>query len=285
MFCLSMNYTYAELAGMIDHALLHPTMTDQEMRAGCELARKYEVATVCLKPYGVALAADLLGGSAVGVGTVIGFPHGSNTTSFKREETAQACRDGAVEIDMVVNIGKALSGDWTYVEDELGTILAETHRHDALLKVIFETDFLTRDDDKIRLCEICDRVGVDFVKTSTGFGFVRQPDGQYQSTGATPHDVTLLRAHTSPRVQVKASGGIRDLEALIAVRELGATRCGTSATAQILDEFRRREAAAKRGEIPVGPDSKTDGFSGGISSLTHAISTLETAWVWLHSIG
>jgi deoxyribose-phosphate aldolase len=258
-----MKYTYPELAGMIDHALLHPTMTDAKMRAGCELARKYAVASVCIKPYAVALAADLLRGSTVAVGTVIGFPHGSNATAIKREETAQACRDGATEIDVVVNIGKALGGDWTDVENEVAVILEETHRQGALLKVIFETDFLTRDEDKIHLCEICDRAGVDFVKTSTGFGFVRQSGGQYNYIGATAHDVALLRAHTSSRVQVKASGGIRDIDGVIAVRDLGATRCGTSATAQILDEFLHREAAAKRGEIPLGLDAKIPGDGGG----------------------
>lgn len=238
-----MKYTYAELAGMIDHALLHPTMTDAEMRAGCELARKYAVASVCIKPYAVPLAVAALRGSSVAVGTVIGFPHGSNTTAIKRSEVAQACREGATEIDVVINIGKALGGDWLYVENELREIAEETHRHRALLKVIFETDFLTNDAAKIHLCEISERVGADFVKTSTGFGFVRQADGGFNTVGATAHDLTLMRARTSEKVQVKASGGMRNLDALIAARDLGATRCGTSATAQILDEYERRKVA------------------------------------------
>jgi deoxyribose-phosphate aldolase len=246
-----MPYSYPDLAGMIDHALLHPTLTDAEVRAGCDLACSYAVASACVRPCDVPLAAECLAGSAVAVGTVIGFPHGSNATEIKRLETAQACRDGATEIDVVINIGKALSGDWAYVENELRTITEETHAHRALLKVIFETDFLTDDLAKIRLCEICDHVGVDFVKTSTGFGFVRQPDGRFLSAGATAHDIALMRAHTSPRMRIKASGGIRNLDQLIAMRELGASRCGTSATANILNEFRQRESVGKSSAAPA----------------------------------
>jgi deoxyribose-phosphate aldolase len=237
-----MTYTYSELAGMIDHALLHPTMTDEEMCAGCELARRYSVASVCIKPYAISLAVEALRGSQVAVGTVIGFPHGGSSTSIKRQETGQACRDGATEIDVVINIGKALGGDWSYVENDLREVVDEAHSHGALVKVIFETDFLTGDPDKIRLCQICEGVGADFVKTSTGFGFVRRADGHFTAIGATAHDLSLLRSHTSARVQVKASGGIRDLAGLIAARDLGVTRCGTSSTAQILDEFRSRTA-------------------------------------------
>jgi deoxyribose-phosphate aldolase len=257
-----MKYSYAELAGMIDHALLHPTMTEAEMRAGCALARKYEVASVCIKPYAVRLAAEMLHGSRVAVGAVIGFPHGSSATEVKRAETALACQDGAMEIDMVINLGQALGGDWAFVEEELRVIREETHRHGALLKVILETDFLPDDDIKIRLCGICDRVGVDFVKTSTGFGFVQQSDGQYNYRGATAHDLALFRAHTSPKVQVKASGGIRNLDALIAARDLGATRCGTSATARILDEFHHR-SAAKNSESTAAPTSSVTLSGGG----------------------
>jgi len=251
-----MKYSYAELAGMIDHALLHPTMTDAEMRAGCDLARSYRVASVCIKPYAVSLAVEALRGSGVAVGTVIGFPHGSNATEIKRVETALACREGATEIDVVINIGQALSGDWTYVEKELGEITDEAHGHGALLKVIFETDFLSDDASKIRLCEICDRVGADFVKTSTGFGFVRQADGHFNTVGATAHDLALMRASTSPKTQIKASGGVRTLEGLIAVRDLGATRCGTSATAPILDEYRRQDAAKR--DADFAPISHSD---------------------------
>ena len=240
--------TYAEIAGMIDHALLHPTLTDAEVRAGCELARSYTVASACVRPCDIALAVECLTGSAVAVGTVIGFPHGASATEIKRLETAQACREGATEIDVVINLGKALGNDWAYVEKELRAVTEETHRHGALLKVIFETDFLTDDAAKIRLCQICDSVGADFVKTSTGFGFVRQPDGRFLSTGATPHDIALMRAQTSSRVRIKASGGIRSLDELLAMRALGASRCGTSSTARILDEFRRRET--DQGSLP-----------------------------------
>ena len=257
-----MKYSYAELAGMIDHALLHPTMTDAEMRAGCELAHRYTVASVCIKPYAVKFAVEALQGSQVAVGTVIGFPHGSNSTAVKCAETVQACREGATEIDVVINIGKALGNDWAYIESELREITNETHAHGALLKVIFETDFLSDDATKIRLCEICDQVGADFVKTSTGFGFVRQADGQFNTVGATAHDLALMRANTSAKMQVKASGGIRNLDALIATRDLGTTRCGTSATSQILDEYRRRIAIETNADfapdLPSAPLSKSN---------------------------
>jgi len=238
-----MKYSYSELAGMIDHALLHPTMTDDELRAGCELAARYQVASVCIKPYAIKAAADFLRGCGVAVGTVIGFPHGSNATEVKRRETEIACHDGATEIDVVINVGKALSGDFEYVERDLRAVCEESHKHGALLKVIFETDFLPDDPTKIRLCQVSENAGADFVKTSTGFGFVKQASGGYNYQGATAHDLTLMRAHTSKKVQVKASGGVRNLDDLILARDLGATRCGTSATAQLLDEYRRREAA------------------------------------------
>jgi deoxyribose-phosphate aldolase len=231
------------MAGMIDHSLLHPTMTDEELKAGCELAAKYRVASVCIKPYAVKMAAELLRGSGVAVGAVIGFPHGSSTTEVKRFETATACRDGAREIDMVMNIGKALSGDWEYVEADVRAVCEEAHAHGAIVKVIFENDYLSGDEIKIRLCRICGRAGADFVKTSSGYGFVKGTDGKYSYQGATEHDLKLMRANTSPKVQIKAAGGVRDLDALMHVRDLGVTRCGATATAAMLDEFRRRAAA------------------------------------------
>jgi deoxyribose-phosphate aldolase len=250
-----MKYTYEELAGMIDHSLLHPTLTDQELEDGCRLAVQYGVASVCIKPYFVRRAAELLRGSRVRVGCVIGFPHGNSCTESKRYETELACRDGAVEIDMVINIGKALGGDWDYVEHDIRAVCDEAHRHGARVKVILENDYLGQggaglsgDDLKRKLCQICERAGADWVKTSTGYGFVKQPDGSYNYKGATEHDLALMRAACSPRVQVKAAGGVRDLDGLIRVRELGATRCGASATKAILDEYRRREAAEKAGQ-------------------------------------
>ncbi len=252
-----MKYTYEELAGMLDHSLLHPTLTDAELEEGCRLAARYQVASVCLKPYAVKRAAELLRGTGVRVGCVVGFPHGSSATEVKRYETEVACRDGAEEIDMVLNLGKALSGDWDYVEQDIRAVCEEAHRHGARVKVILETDHLARggaglssDDLKRRLCQIAERAGADWVKTSTGYGFVKQPDGSYNYRGATEHDLALMRAACSPRVQVKAAGGVRDLDALIKVRDLGASRCGASATAAILEEYRRREAAERAGTPP-----------------------------------
>jgi deoxyribose-phosphate aldolase len=249
-----MKYTYEQLAKMIDHSLLHPTLTDAELEEGCRIAVKYGVASVCIKPYAVKRAAELLRGSGVIVGAVIGFPHGNSCTESKRYETELACRDGAAEIDMVINIGKALGGEWDYVERDVKTVCDEAHARGAKVKVIIETDFLAgggaglnSDDLKRRLCQICERAGADWVKTSTGYGFVKQPDGSYNYRGATEHDVALMRASVSAKVQVKAAGGVRDLDFLIRMRDLGATRCGASATVAILDEYRRRAAAERAG--------------------------------------
>ena len=246
-----MKYSYAELAGVIDHSLLHPTLTDRELEEGCRLALKYQVASVCIKPYAVARAAELLRGSSVRVGTVAGFPHGANSTSVKRAEAEAACAEGATEIDMVINIGKALSGDWSFVESDIRAVCGTAHARGAIVKVIFENDFLPNDEVKIQLCKISEAAGADFVKTSTGYGFTKQPGGDYNYNGATEHDIKLMRAHCSPKVQVKAAGGVRDLDGLIRVRDLGATRCGASATAAIMDEYVRRES----GGAPASPAS------------------------------
>ncbi|GAB3903919.1 deoxyribose-phosphate aldolase [Larkinella knui] len=229
-----------ELAKMIDHSLLHPTLTDEELREGCELARHYDVASVCIKPYAVKLAVGLLAGTDVRVGTVIGFPHGNSAMVVKMAETEQACRDGAVEIDMVVNIGKVLGGEWDYVTQEIRAIKATCAQHGAILKVIFENDFLPDDAFKIRLCEICTEVGAEYVKTSTGYGFVKGADGTYSYEGATEHDLKLMLDHVGPGVKVKAAGGVRTLDGLLKVKELGVTRLGASATAAILEEAYRR---------------------------------------------
>lgn len=249
-----MKYSYEQMAKMIDHSLLHPTMTDQELEDGCKLAAKYGVASVCIKPYAVKRAAELLAGSGVNVGAVIGFPHGNSTTESKRYETELACREGAVEIDMVINVGKALGGDWDYVECDVKAVCDEAHKHGAKVKVIFENDYLSKggaglssDEFKTKLCQLCERAGADWVKTSSGYGFVKQADGSYNYQGATEHDLALMRASVSANVQVKAAGGVRDLDGLIKVRDLGATRCGATATAAMLDEYRRRERAEKSG--------------------------------------
>jgi deoxyribose-phosphate aldolase len=244
---MSMKYSYEELAGMIDHSLLQPTLTDQELEDGCRLAARYRVASVCIKPYFVRRAAELLKGTPVKVGAVIGFPHGNSTTEGKRYETELACKDGAVEIDMVINIGKALGGDWDYVESDIRAVCDEAHRRGAKVKVIFENDYLTQggaglssDDFKRKLSQLSEKAGADWIKTSTGYGFVKGPDGKYSYQGATEADLRLMRASVSDRVQVKAAGGVRDLDGLIRVRELGASRCGASATAAILDSYRAR---------------------------------------------
>ena len=263
-----MKYSYEQLAKMIDHSLLHPTMTDQELEDGCKLAAKYQVASVCIKPYAVKRAAELLAGSGVLVGAVIGFPHGNSATESKRYETKLACHDGAAEIDMVINIGKALGGDWDYVGRDVKAVCDEAHRHSAKVKVIFENDHLTNggagldsDDFKRKLCQLCERAGADWVKTSSGYGFVKQPDGSYNYKGATEHDLALMRASVSAKVQVKAAGGVRDLDGLIKVRELGGSRCGATATAAMMDEYRRREAAENTGQA-IQPGTAAMGAGG-----------------------
>ena len=263
-----MKYTYAELAKMIDHSLLHPTLTDRELEDGCRLAAKYGVASVCIKPYAVKRAVELLKGTDVLVGAVVGFPHGNSATESKRYETALACQDGAVEIDMVINIGKALSGDWDYVERDIQAVCDEAHQHGARVKVILENDYLANggaglssDNFKRKLCQISERAGADWVKTSTGYGFVKGPDGRYSYQGATIHDLQLMREACSPKVQIKAAGGVRDLDGLILVRDQGATRCGATATAAILDEYIRRAAAEKAGLPGAGvPSQPRTGF-------------------------
>ncbi len=222
------------LAKLIDLALLHPTMTDAELRAGCEKAKKLGVATVCIKPYAVKLAAEILKGSGVGVGTVIGFPHGSNATAIKAAEAKLACEQGATELDMVVNVGKVISGDWYYVAHDIKAVVDVGKQHSAIVKVIFENDFLPHDELKIKLCEICGQVGADFVKTSTGFGFVKVASGDYNYKGATEADVALMRKHTSANVGVKAAGGVRTQAEALRMQELGCTRLGTSAPEPII---------------------------------------------------
>ena len=225
------NIGYEDVASMIDHSLLHPSLTDEELEAGCFLARRLKVATVCVKPCFVSGAAEVLHGSTVRVGTTIGFPHGGHTTAAKRQEALDACENGAVELDMVVNIGKVLSEDWEYVKDDVNAVLDVARQHDAILKVIFENCYL-EDLHKVKLCQICSELEVDFVKTSTGYG----------TGGATDEDIVLMRKNCSSSVQVKAAGGIRTLERVLRVRELGCTRVGATATETILTELRGKLA-------------------------------------------
>jgi len=231
--------TLRALAKMIDHSLLHPTMTDDEIRKGCELSRKYDVATACVKPYAIPLAKEILAGSDVGVCPVIGFPHGNSATAIKVREADAAARAGGCEIDMVVNIGKVLGGDWAYVTAEIKAVNDAVVAAGAILKVIFENDYL-QDAHIIKLCEICSSIGVAFVKTSSGYGFVRQENGMYSYKGATAAHLQLMRQHCSPSVQIKAAGGVRTLDDLLLVRSLGVTRVGATATQTILEDAKKR---------------------------------------------
>jgi deoxyribose-phosphate aldolase len=224
-----LDFTLADLAKMFDHSLLQPTLTDAELDRGFQVAREYKVASVCVKPYAVGRAAEALRGSGVLVGTVIGFPHGGHRSSIKTAEAEAAMADGAAELDMVVNVGKVLSGDWGYVRDDIAAVVQPAHRRAAKVKVIFENCFL-KDEHKIELCRICGEVRADWVKTSTGYG----------DSGATDHDLALMRKHSPPSVQVKAAGGVRTFDRVLAVRALGVTRIGATATQAILDECRQR---------------------------------------------
>jgi deoxyribose-phosphate aldolase len=223
------SWTYADVAKMIDHSLLRPVLKSDELEAGCRLAREYDVASVCILPYALSRAVELLAGSAVVPSTTIGFPHGGHASRVKAFEAERALDDGARELDMVVNVSKVLSGDWGYVRDDIRAVLEPTRARGARLKVIFENCYL-EDAQKVRLCEIGGELRVDWVKTSTGFG----------TGGATDEDLALMRKHSPPHVQVKAAGGVRDLDRLLRVRELGCTRSGATATKEILDEAKRR---------------------------------------------
>ena len=231
----AMNYTYEDIAGMIDHSLLQPNLGDAELDEGCRVAAEYRVASVCIKPYYVARAAELLASSGVLVGTTIGFPHGGHLTSVKRFESERALADGAKELDMVVNVGQVLSGKWTAVTSEIGSIVQVAHSRGAIVKVIFENCFL-KDEHKIRLCQVCAEAQADYVKTSTGYG----------TSGATIEDLKLMRQHTPSHIGVKAAGGVRDLDMLLAVRAIGVTRVGASKTAEMLEECKKRLLIANR---------------------------------------
>jgi deoxyribose-phosphate aldolase len=224
-----MDYTYLDISKMIDHSLLNPTLTAQELEQGCRLALEYDCASVCIMPYYLERCAGILRGSTVKASTTIGFPHGGHTTAIKVAEARRALEDGGQELDMVVNISKVLSGDWDYVRQDIRAVVDAAHARGQKVKVIFENCYL-KDEHKIRLCEICGELGADWVKTSTGYG----------TGGATIEDLKLMRAHSPAHVQVKAAGGVRDLDKLLEVRAIGVTRVGASRTADILDECRRR---------------------------------------------
>ncbi len=222
------------IVSIIDHAILHPTADLSDLEEGCRLADQLKVATVCVKPYMVSLAAELLQGSPVGVGTVIGFPHGSNTTIVKSAEAERACLDGAEELDMVINVGRVLAEDWEYVQADIAAVQIIAQSHKALLKVIFETDYLQA-SHIVKLCQLCSELQVDFVKTSTGFGFTKRESGDYNYTGATIEHIQLMLDNIEGSVQVKASGGIRTYDYAKELSDMGVARLGTSASQAIAD--------------------------------------------------
>jgi deoxyribose-phosphate aldolase len=226
-----MDYTLRDIAKMIDHSLLNPTLTAEDLEKGIRVALEYDVASVCIVPYYLKRCAELLRGSTVKASTTIGFPHGGHTTAVKVAEARQALDDGGQELDVVVNISKVLSADWQYVRDDLRAVIDLTHGHGQKVKVIFENCYL-KDEQKVRLCEICGDLRADWVKTSTGYG----------TGGAIMEDLKLMRKHSPPHVQVKAAGGIRDLDAALAVRAIGVTRFGCTRTIEVLEECKRRLA-------------------------------------------
>ena len=221
------TYTYADVAKMIDHALLNPAMSVDDLENGIDLAIAYDVASVCIMPYYLARCSERLKGTTVKVSTTIGFPHGGHATEIKMTEAERAIADGCQELDMVVNISQVRSGHWDDVGRDIAGVTGIAHAAGQKVKVIFENCYLN-EQQKIKLCEICTDLDADWVKTSTGFG----------TGGATHEDLKLMRKHAGEHVQVKAAGGVRDLQSLLAVRQIGVTRCGASRTAEILSPAR-----------------------------------------------
>ncbi|KAJ9150123.1 Deoxyribose-phosphate aldolase [Coniochaeta hoffmannii] len=258
----TLTVTLPLLAKQIDHSLLHPTLTDASISAGLSLSRAHNVAAACVKPYSVSAARQALAGSDVLVCSVVGFPHGNSTTAIKVLEAAEAVSSGAHEVDVVVNIGKVLGGEWDYVRDEIGRVndvVTSTpvgggdNGETAILKVIFENDYL-QDEHIVRLCRICTEIGVAFVKTSTGYGFVKQGDETYSYKGATAAHLKLMKESVGAGVKIKAAGGVRTLDEMLYVMWLGVDRVGATATEAILGEARRRGI----GDVPVEVEVKTD---------------------------
>lgn len=241
-----MDYTYEQISRMIDHSLLKPSLTFVEFEAGCRMAVIYQAGSVCIQPHYLKRCADILKGTGVKASTVIGFPHGGHCTSTKVAEARQALADCGEELDLVCNISRVLSGDWDYVKSDLKAVIEVTHAAGQKVKVIFENCYLN-DDQKIQLCEICTELKADWVKTSTGYG----------TGGATMDDLRLMRKHSGPVVQVKAAGGVRDMDALLQCREIGVTRIGASVTQAMLDECRLR---LKLPAIHFDADAVTDGY-------------------------
>jgi len=235
-----MSYTCQDIARMIDHSLLRPELTEQDIHKGCEIAKKYKVATVCCGPSAVPLVKKLLAGSDVKTTTVVGFPHGYSTTETKVFEAEQAIKNGAVELDMVLDIGKLRSGDYDYVKKDILAVVEAAHRHNVLVKVIFE-NFYLNDEQKKAACKLSEQAGADFVKTSTGFA----------GGGATLEDLKLMRENVSEKVQVKAAGGVRDLDMALKVRYVGCSRIGATQTQTIMEDcFNRLGNSSRRRPRP-----------------------------------
>lgn len=256
----TITVSLGDIAQRIDHSLLHPTMTDAQVEAGLQIARQHNVAAACIKPYHIPLAKRILASSPVRICVVVGFPHGSSTTASKLFEAKEAMQSGAHEIDMVINVAKALGGDWTYVREEIAAINrlvtsipvdgGAGEQRTGILKVIFENDYL-EDKHIVKLCEICTEVGVAYVKTSTGYGFVKGEGGLYSYQGATVPHLKLMRATAGEKVKIKAAGGVRTLDDFLYVMTLGVERVGASATVAILEEARRRGIGEMPVEVPI----------------------------------
>ncbi|KAG0646433.1 Deoxyribose-phosphate aldolase [Hyphodiscus hymeniophilus] len=257
----TLNVNLDDLAKMIDHSLLHPTMTDSDVEAGLRISKKYGVATACVKPYHILFAKKLLEGTSVLVCPVIGFPHGNSTSEVKVFEARRAVEEGGKEIDMVVNIGRVLSGKWEYVKNDIAAVNRAVVERGAILKVIFENDYLG-EKEIIKLCEICSDIGVAYVKTSTGYGFVKGASGDYNYKGATIPHLELMKKHVTGNVKIKAAGGVRTLDDLLRVRAIGVSRVGATATGAILDEAVRRGIGTERIEVEVPPFPAVDSGSG-----------------------
>jgi deoxyribose-phosphate aldolase len=238
------DLTERDIAKTIDHSLLRPELDDAFVADGCRLAARYDVASVCVRPADVRRARAILGGTDVAVGTTIGFPHGNHRTETKVFEAGQALADGATELDMVLQIAALKSGRDADVQADIAAVVEVAHAAGAIVKVIFENAYLT-DDEKVRACHLSEAAGADFVKTSTGFA----------PSGATHDDLRLMRANTSPHIQVKAAGGVRTLDALLAVMDLGVTRIGATATATIIEDFRARKAGRTPAATTAGDGS------------------------------
>lgn len=229
-----------KIAKMVDHSLLHPAMTDAEFEAECQVALDCNVGAICVKPYHVKRAAELMAGTDILVSAVVAFPHGNSTMEIKLAETRQVLEDGATEVDYVINMGKAISGDWAYVDEEIRREDALVKSYGAILKVIFENDMLTSDEQKVKLCRICSKYKVGFVKTSTGYCYQKGEDGKYFTEGATHHDLMLMRKYSDPEVQVKAAGAVSTLDPVLAAYELGATRFGLKGAKKLVEDAKAK---------------------------------------------